>query len=402
MAFIVVGVGGGIAAYKVAEVVRGFVRAGHSVHVVPTPSSLTFVGAQTWSALSGHPVHTGVFETGVADHVELARHADLIVVAPTTVDLLARISAGMADDLLTTTIVASSCPVVLAPAMHSAMWTNPATQANVATLKARGLHIIDPAVGALASGDSGVGRLPDPHIIVDQALAFISRKQPLSGTRVLVSAGGTREPIDPVRFLGNRSSGRMGAAIAQAAQEFGAEVTLVSANVDKALIPASLTVVEASSAAEVETAVLERLTEVDVVIMAAAIADFRPISAAEHKIKKDQDPLHVPTITLERTRDILRAITDSPNRPAMVIGFAAETGTPDQVLAFGRQKAQRKGADWLVVNTVGTQIGFGDVDTRVFLLNQHGTQIGECAGTKQQVAHYLVGNLASHMDTIQS
>ncbi len=402
---VVVGVSAGIAAYKAAILVRALVRAGCDVRVVPTPRSLDFVGRATWEGLTGRPVHTGVTDVPGADHVELARIADLIVVAPATADLLARVRAGIADDLLTTTILASHCPVLLAPAMHSAMWTNPATSENVSVLRERGLSVLDPDTGALGSGDSGVGRLPDPERIAAEALALLRPEGPrdLEGARILVSAGGTHEPIDPVRFIGNLSSGRQGIAIARAAADRGARVVLVASNVESALLadlPEGIEVVLAPSGADVEDAVLSRLSDLDAVVMAAAIADFRPTSVAEGKIKKDPDSRDAPVLVLERTTDVLKAVCESPERPRLVVGFAAETGSPDEVLRLGAEKARRKGADLLAVNRVGGGRGFGDVENSVSLVDASGEVVAGFAGTKSEVAEALVAEMAARLGTI--
>lgn len=388
-ATVVVGVGGGVAAYKAAALVRDITRAGHLVRVIPTPAALEFVGAATWEALSGGPVFTGVFEAGGADHVEIARTADLIVIAPATADLIARMRVGMANDLLTTTVLAAHCPVVIAPAMHTAMWEHPATQDNCRVLAERGVHIIDPIEGALSSGDRGKGRMPEADEIALRALAYLpdmnTAVADLVGRRILITAGGTHEAIDPVRFIGNHSSGRQGIALARCAQARGAQVTLVSANIDTALLPDGITIVPVTSAADMEEAVTSRLAQADAVIMAAAVADYRPIAPAQMKLKKSEET-DVPQILLERTPDILAGITGSDHRPACVVGFAAETGTPEQVLAFGQEKARRKGADLLVVNPVGEGRGFGDVPNDVHFLSRDGEVIGTAAGSKDDVA----------------
>lgn len=401
-ASIVVGVGAGIAAYKAAILVRELIRSGARVDVVPTPRSLEFVGKATWEGLTGRPVHVGVFDHPGSDHVELARRADLVVVAPATADLMARVRAGIADDLLTTTILAASCPVLLAPAMHSAMWTNPATQDNVRELRARGFTVIEPEVGALGSGDSGIGRLPDPSDIAARAFECLGGgERRLAGRRILVSAGGTREPVDPVRFIGNRSSGRQGIEIARAAADEGADVVLVAANIEEALLAplaGRMRIIDAPTAADVEAAVLGGLADLDAVVMTAAVADFRPVSVETAKIKKDPDSSEAPTLVLERTVDVLKAVCDSDSRPALVVGFAAETGTREQVEAFGRDKACRKGADLLAVNRVGEGLGFGDVDNEVLLLDSAGRRLGGESGSKAEVARFLVGMIAKRLD----
>lgn len=395
-ASIVVGVGAGIAAYKASEVVRALTGRGHDVWVVPTPASLHFVGEATWRELSGHSVRTSPFEEG-PDHVALARAASAVVVVAATADLLARLRAGVADDLLTATILAFSGPVLLVPAMHTAMWRNPATRENVAVLRRRGVEVMEPATGALSSGDRGEGRLPDPDAIVARCEATLpSAGGGLAGLRVVVSAGGTREPLDPVRFLGNRSSGRQGCALAREAVRRGARVTLLSANVAHELIPAGVTCVSTPTAAELGRAVDARLSATDVLIMAAAVADFRPRAVAAQKIAKDPDrPEAAPTIELERTRDIVASVARGPARPPVLVGFGAETGDAERVLERGRRKAVRKGADLLALNAVGEGRGFGDVRNDVRLLDARGHEIARVRGTKRQVASGILDEVAS-------
>lgn len=411
---VLVGVGAGIAAYKAAILVRELMRSGCQVRVIPTPRSLDFVGAATWEGLTAQRVITGLTEEAGRDHIELARNADLIVVAPATADLLARIRAGIADDLLTTTILAARCPIVLSPAMHSQMWENPATAENVAVLRSRGMTIIDPDTGALNSGDSGVGRLPAPERIARRALDLLldsghddhapAEAQRLEGVRVLVTAGGTREPIDPVRFIGNHSSGWQGIHIARAAHALGAKVVLVASNIESALLgelPSQIDVVSASRGAEVEAEVMSRLPDVDVLVMAAAIGDFRPVNVAEEKIKKDPNTSDAPIIELERTRDILASVATSPKRPAVLVGFAAETGTDEIVLERGREKAVRKGADLLVVNRVGDGHGFGNVDNSVVFLDPLGSVLDRYRGSKAEVGRALVSWIADRLVTVR-
>lgn len=392
----VVGVGAGIAAYKAVLLVRELQRAGHEVVVVPTPASLAFVGTATWEGLTSRAVHTGVFEAGGADHVEIARTADLLVVAPATADLLARVRAGIADDLLTTTVLAATCPILLVPAMHTAMWDNPATRDNVRVLRDRGLNVLDPDSGALGSGDTGTGRLPDPTRIARTALELLTpRTRDLEHLRVLVSAGGTHEPLDPVRYLGNASSGRQGCAIARAAHARGADVTLVASNVAASLLPPGVEVVLAPRAVDVEREVLSRLPDTDVLVMAAAVADFRPAAVSEEKIKKDPGSDGAPVLVLERTPDVLAQATHSPDRPAVVIGFGAETGTPEEILARGREKAARKGADLLALNAVGGGRGFGDVSNTLHLLRPDGTETAVLTGTKDELADGLLDHVVA-------
>lgn len=408
MATVVVGVTGGVAAFKAVSVVRELMRAGHDVRVAATAASLNFVGPSTWAGLTGAPAVVDVFGAG-AEHVELARVADLVLVVPATADALARIRAGMADDMVALTVLASTAPVVIAPAMHSAMWTNPATASNVAELRRRGYTVIDPEEGALGSGDTGVGRLPEPAAIVSRALAVLAGTGrcggPLAGARVLVTAGGTHEPIDPVRYLGNSSSGRQGVAIARAAAASGARVTLVAANIDDSLVRgagAGTEVVPVSTAAQMRDAVTARLEGADALVMAAAVADFRPKRALASKIKKDPDGDGAPVIELVRNPDILAEAARSPHRPRVVVGFAAETGTDEEVAAFGRAKARRKGADLMAVNRVGEGEGFGDVPNRIDVLDAGGRGVGTASGTKDDVAEYLVGLIASRLATLSA
>ena len=416
MATVVLGVGAGIAAYKAALVLRDLQRAGHDVIVVPTPSSLAFVGKETWEGLTGRPVHTGVFEAGGADHVELARKADIVAVVPATADLMARIRAGMADDLLTTTILAATCPVVVFPAMHSGMWQNPATQDNVATLRERGVIVLDPDSGALGSGDSGIGRLPDPDLIsafIDSVVtnpdapepgapALVNNENDLTGRTVIITAGGTHEPIDPVRFLGNSSSGRQGVELAREAADRGATVFLVASNVDAALLPddPAIAITPAPTADEVSRKVQALLPGADALIMAAAIADFRPAHAVDDKIKKDPDSDDAPTIELVRNPDILATVAKSADRPAVLVGFGAETGPLEQVLARGRDKALRKGADLLAVNRVGEGLGFGDVDNELHVLDNAGDEVAVLTGSKRELSHGLLDLVAARLGTM--
>ena len=382
---ILLGVCGGIAAYKSAGLLRLFTEAGHDVRVVPTRSSLEFVGRATWEALSGHPVTTGVFDNVTAvEHVRLGQSADLVVVAPATADLLARAAAGRADDLLTASLLIARCPILIVPAMHTEMWQHPATRANVATLRGRGVHVMEPDVGRLTGADSGPGRLPEPTAIAASALALVV-PQDLTGRTVVVSAGGTREPVDPVRFLGNRSSGRQGVALAAAARRRGADVVLVAANLAVAA-PYGVTVVPVESAAELRTAVRAAAAGADVVVMAAAVADFRPSAPSVHKIKKsDSGPA---PIELTQNPDVLAELAGERLRPGQVlVGFAAETGdATGDVLHHGRAKALRKGADLLVVNEVGPDRGFGVGHNEVTLLDVRGETVATAAGTKDEVA----------------
>ena len=401
---IVLGVSGGIAAYKAAEVLRGFTEAGHRVRVVPTAASLNFVGAATWEALSGQPVQSEVFDhVDEVAHVRIGQSADLVVVVPATADLLARAAGGHADDLLTTTLLTAHCPVLLAPAMHTEMWEHPATAANVRTLRERGVHVLEPAVGRLTGVDTGKGRLPDPSDIVAAAMALLDPdaatpphqsehrpEQDLAGRRVVVSAGGTREYLDPVRFLGNRSSGRQGWALAESALARGAEVTLVAANVTLDP-PAGVDTVHVVSTEDLRVAMVQAAEAADIVVMAAAPADFRPAELVESKIKKTPDGV-APTISLVENPDILAelvATRDGSSAPVLV-GFAAETGDETAtVLEHARAKLERKGCDLLVVNDVGGGRVFGREDTEAVILSADGTSTEVAFGPKIALAHAI-------------
>lgn len=387
---IVLGVAGGIAAYKAVLLLRLLREDGHAVRVVPTRAALEFVGRATWEALSGEPVTVDVFEdVDQVAHVAVGQTADLVVVAPATADLLARAAAGQADDLLTATLLVARCPVLMAPAMHTEMWEHPATVANVATLRARGVHVLDPAVGRLTGRDTGPGRLPEPEDVAAAALGLLRlpARTDLAGRRVVVSAGGTREPLDPVRFLGNRSTGRQGVALARTAAARGAAVTLVAANVAPDVLTGTdgVRVVPVETGEELRTAVRTAAQAADVVVMAAAVADYRPTTVAGAKLKKSGGP---PTITLVETTDVLRELVTDPPRPGLVVvGFAAETGDGQAtVLEHGRAKARRKGADLLVLNAVGDGRGFGTTTNDVTVLDAQGDVVTTASGTKAEVS----------------
>jgi phosphopantothenoylcysteine decarboxylase / phosphopantothenate---cysteine ligase len=392
---IVLGVAGGIAAYKAALVLRLLTEAGHDVRVVPTRAALEFVGRATWEALSGHPVTAEVFEdVPEVQHVRLGREAELVLVVPVTADLLARAASGRADDLLAATLLTATCPVLMAPAMHTEMWQHPATRANVATLRERGVHVLDPDSGRLTGADSGPGRLPEPEAVVEAALALVHpdgtpRTRDLVGRTVVVSAGGTREALDPVRFLGNRSSGRQGVALARTALARGAQVTLVAANLTVPP-PAGVRVVPVESTAELRAAVRAAAAQADVVVMAAAVADFRPATDADHKIKKTADG-SVPPLALVQNPDVLAELArDRLRAGQVVVGFAAETGDGDgDVLHHGRAKALRKGADLLAVNAVGGGRGFGTADNALTVLDAAGEVVLTAEGSKAEVADRL-------------
>ncbi|QUI30734.1 bifunctional phosphopantothenoylcysteine decarboxylase/phosphopantothenate--cysteine ligase CoaBC [Streptomyces alfalfae] len=383
---VVLGVSGGIAAYKACELLRRLTESGHDVRVVPTASALHFVGAATWSALSGNPVSTEVWsDVHEVPHVRIGQGADLVVVAPATADMLAKAAHGLADDLLTNTLLTARCPVVFAPAMHTEMWEHPATQENVATLRRRGALVVEPAVGRLTGVDTGKGRFPDPvelFEVVRRVLARGDLAQDLAGRHVVVSAGGTREPLDPVRFLGNRSSGKQGYALARCAAARGARVTLVAANA--ALPdPAGVDVVPVGTAVQLREAVLKAAADADAVVMAAAVADFRPETYAAGKIKKKDGEEPAP-IALVRNPDILAEIAGERPRPGQVIvGFAAET---DAVLANGRAKLARKGCDLLVVNEVGERKTFGAEENEAVVLGADGSETPVPHGPKEALA----------------
>ncbi|MER7587392.1 bifunctional phosphopantothenoylcysteine decarboxylase/phosphopantothenate--cysteine ligase CoaBC [Micromonospora sp. NPDC127501] len=372
-ASIVLGVGGGIAAYKACELLRLFTESGHRVRVVPTASALRFVGAPTWAALSGQPVADDVWtDVHEVPHVRLGKQADLVVVAPTTTDLLAKAAHGLADDLLTNTLLTARCPVLLAPAMHTEMWEHPATVANVATLRSRGVRVIEPAVGRLTGADTGKGRLPDPAEIFAVAGRLLARGDSapadLAGRRVVVTAGGTREPLDPVRFLGNRSSGKQGYAFARAAVARGARVTLISANVGLA-DPAGVDLIRVGTTAELREATVKAAVEADAVVMAAAPADFRPATYATGKIKKSDDGV-APTIELVTNPDIAAELGQRKRPGQVLVVFAAETGDAE---ANGRAKLARKRADLIVVNEVGPDLVFGADTNTVTVIGADGS-----------------------------
>jgi phosphopantothenoylcysteine decarboxylase/phosphopantothenate--cysteine ligase len=389
---VVVGITGGIAAYKAVGVVRALVLAGHDVHVVATENALRFVGRPTLEAISRNLVHTDLYE-GVAEvrHVSIGQAADLIVVAPATANTIAKIAAGQADDLLGNTILASTAPLVVAPAMHTEMWRNPATVANVQTLRERGIHLVGPVSGQLTGTDSGPGRMAEPDDIVAAALAAVGPHD-LAGRCILVTAGGTREPLDPVRFIGNRSSGRQGVAIARAAAARGADVVLVVANIDDGVLdaePSGLAVRHVSTTAELREAALEEAQTADVVVMAAAVADYRPETVATGKIKKETQG-DVLDLRLVRNPDILKELTAARRPGQTIVGFAAETADGDELLELGRAKAARKGVDYLVVNRVGWTEGFGTERNAVVVVTGGGDRVTEASGTKAEVAHRIL------------
>ncbi|OBG77247.1 bifunctional phosphopantothenoylcysteine decarboxylase/phosphopantothenate--cysteine ligase CoaBC [Mycobacterium sp. E3305] len=406
---IVVGVSGGIAAYKACTVVRQLSEAGHLVRVVPTESALRFVGAATFEALSGQPVHTGIFENvPEVPHVQLGQQADLVVVAPATADLLARAVHGRADDLLTATLLTARCPVLFAPAMHTEMWLHPATVDNVAALRRRGAVVLEPAFGRLTGSDSGSGRLPEAEEITTLAQLLLERHDALpydlAGCKLLVTAGGTREPIDPVRFIGNRSSGKQGYAVARVAAQRGAEVTLIAGHTAGLIDPAGVEVVHVSSAEQLGDAVAKHAPAADVLVMAAAVADFRPAQVSAAKIKKgSNDREQPPTIELVRNDDVLagavraRAGGELPNMRA-IVGFAAETGDANgDVLFHARAKLRRKGCDLLVVNAVGDGRAFEVDSNDGWLLASDGTESALQHGSKTLMASRIVDAIATFL-----
>lgn len=413
--FVVVGVSGGIAAYKTVQIVRALVTNGHEVHVVPTDDALRFVGTATWEAVSRHPVTTSVHDD-VAEvrHVALGTRADLVIVAPATANTLARMAAGIADHLLGVTLLATTAPVLVAPAMHTAMWEHPATQHNMTTLRARGVHVVGPADGALTGGDSGSGRMSEPEDIVAAALALVpsadaqdagatggGARRDLAGLTVAVSTGGTREPIDPVRFLGNRSSGRQGAEVALAAAARGARVRLVAAHVDEGVLSEasrhpSIEIARAGTADELGTAMRAASAAADVVVMVAAVADYRVAEVSHEKLRKE-DGDGTATLALVQNDDILAGLVAARAPGQRIVGFAAETAaSEDELRQRGERKRERKGVDLLAVNRVDWDRGFETAENAVTILSAEGV-VAEAAGTKRQVADALWDAVLSRM-----
>ncbi|GGH45429.1 bifunctional phosphopantothenoylcysteine decarboxylase/phosphopantothenate--cysteine ligase CoaBC [Microbacterium album] len=391
---IVVGVTGGIAAYKTVHLVRLLVKDGHEVHVVPTEDALRFVGAPTWEAISRHPVTTSVHDdVAQVRHVALGQAADLVVVAPATANTLAKMAAGLAGDLLGTTLLATRAPVLVAPAMHMEMWLHPATQANVTTLAERGVRIIGPDSGQLTGADSGPGRMSEPEAIHAEIARLLAAGRDLAGLRIAVSAGGTREPIDPVRFIGNRSSGRQGIAVALAAAERGADVTLVAAHIDGAVLAdvrgrARIRLEHAGTASELGERMTALAQESDVVIMTAAVADYRVARVSDHKLTKDDG---APRIELVENADILAGLAAGRRSGQTIVGFAAEMPTDDEsVIERGIRKRRRKGADLLAVNEVGWQAGFERADNTVSIIGPDDAVVATVSGSKREVADALL------------
>ena len=477
---IIVGIGGGIAAYKAAMLLRLFAKNGDEVIAMPTPNATKFVGVPTLEALSGNPVSTDVFDrVPEVNHVRQAEQADAVVIAPATADLLARLAAGRADDLLSSTVLTTHAPVILAPAMHTQMWEHPATQANVQTLRSWGYHVIEPAIGRLTGPDSGPGRMPEPEDIFAVALDVIERfpkgqvhpvytpgyapteplytgteqermaaaraatltsallgqgdfgkvepgqgepsqttgaseplRAPLAGRLVVITAGGTREALDPVRFLGNRSTGKQGVALAEAARDLGATVHLIGANLEVPA-PEGVQVTRVVSALELREATLEASAAADVLIMSAAVADFRPAEFAEFKIKKSADSEDAPVIQLVRNPDILREVVvrrqqayeagESTLGPKLIVGFAAETGSAEKTpLELGREKLQRKGTDFLAVNTVGVNRGFGTDDNTITLLSTLNDEAPVFSGSKKELSVCLLEHVAAFLPELSA
>ena len=465
---IVVGVSGSISAYKVTFIIRQLRAAGHEVKVVASAAALKFIGESSLAALSGAPVASQLFsDAGAVEHVAIAEWAQLLLIAPASADLIAKLAVGRADDMLTTAALTTTAPIIISPAMHTQMWQHPATVANVETLRSRGVKVIEPASGRLTGKDSGPGRLPEPEQIVAQALEFLQqserpqaasneamadvdtvqnrgegqlnrgqlsqnqsgqdqlapdghqlgpdgpsqdhlspdRPKDLAGKHFVISAGGTREAIDPVRFLGNRSSGRQGIALARAAVERGAHVTLVAANIEAALLaqlPEQVEIVKVVSALQLRDAVHEAGRSAQVIIMCAAVADFRPKTYAGFKLKKSTDSGETDksyTLELVENPDILAGLASQRlNEGQVIVGFAAETGDEHtSALEYGRRKALKKGADLLAVNTVGATSGFGDVANEIHVLDSHGQQVGHSAGSKLQVARDLLELIAQRL-----
>ncbi|MGH8963053.1 MAG: bifunctional phosphopantothenoylcysteine decarboxylase/phosphopantothenate--cysteine ligase CoaBC [Jatrophihabitantaceae bacterium] len=399
---ILLGVAGGIAAYKAADLLRRLTESGHDVTVVPTVSALRFVGAATWAALSHRPVAADVWtDAAEVPHVQVGRQADLVVVAPATADLLAKAAHGLADDLLTNTLLTARCPVLFAPAMHTEMWEHPATVDNVATLRRRGTVVMEPASGRLTGSDTGKGRLPEPAEIAQLAELLLHRPdalpRDLTGRHVVVSAGGTREALDPVRYLGNASSGKQGYAVATVATARGAHVTLVSANVELP-DPAGVDVVRVTSAVDLREAVHKAAETADAVVMAAAVADFRPAAAASHKIKKSSTAPE--PIGLEENPDVLLELVAARRPGRILVGFAAETGDETaSVLDHGRAKLARKGCDLLVVNAVGQGLAFGRSDNAAVILGADGSELEVPLGPKVVLGAAVCDALAARIVT---
>ena len=392
-----VGVTGGIAAYKSAPLIRLFSEAGHNVQVVATNNAFKFIGKTTLEALSGNPisiVDPDLFtDVDQVKHIALAKSADLIVIAPATASFIAKMTSGIADDLLTTTVLAATCPVVVAPAMHTEMWENKATTANIETLTLRGITIVWPAVGRLTGEDSGAGRLAEPEDIFETALAALGGA--LSGKRVLVTAGGTREPIDAARFIGNFSSGKQGVAFARAARLLGADVELIAANIDDSLT-SGLKTINVGSASELSQALEAKFGSYDILVMAAAVADYKPIKSTATKLKRSElgEELNLslvanPDILAETVKKLRISATK-----AVVVGFAAEAS--DDLESLAKIKLAAKGCDYLIANDISNGKVFGKDDTELVLVSQSGSS--KFQGSKQSVAKDVLSLIASNME----
>ena len=394
MANVVVGVTGGIAAYKSAPLIRLFSEAGHTVQVVATENAFNFIGKATLEALSKNPVSIvdpDLFtDVDQVKHIAIAKNADLIVVAPATASFIAKVAAGIADDLLTTTVLAATSPVVIAPAMHTEMWQAASTTANIKTLESRNFSIVPPGVGRLTGDDNGVGRLAEPEEIFDAALASLAG--PLSGLKVCVSAGGTREPIDAVRFVGNYSSGKQGIAFARAAKHLGAEVRLIAANIDEENL-SGFEYIQVKTASELQSALMEQLETIDILVMSAAVADFSIQNPKLDKIKRSEVGESL-SLTLSANPDILKEFVRAKNlnsKKVLTVGFAAEAG--GNLEQLGKEKLQAKGCDFIVANDISNGSVFGSSETEVLLISQEGTR--SYKGSKLSVANAVLGEVAS-------
>ena len=385
---VILGVGAGIAAYKSCDLLRRLIDDGHSTTVIPTSSSVNFVGRTTWEALSGKPAPSELWDSngGVA-HVDAAKRAELIVVAPATADLIARIATGRADDLLTSTILATTAPILIVPAMHPEMYLNPATQSNISLLRERGLSVMEPAIGKLTSGDEGIGRFPETSIILKEINQLISSRQKLRNKRIVVTAGGTIEAIDPVRYIGNRSSGRQGLEIAYRARSEGACVTVIAANTEEFNLP-GVKRINVGSAREMQNAMKSELDTADALIMSAAVVDAKPAARSEEKISKE----NLVEITLERNPDLLAEAAQQKRPNQLFVGFAAET--EGNLLERGLRKLHSKGVDYLYVTDVSGGRVFGEETTTGILLSKRGVSWNFLEAPKVEVASYIVDRLA--------
>lgn len=396
MANVVVGVTGGIAAYKSAAVIRLFSESGHSVQVVATQNAFKFIGKTTLEALSGNPVSIvdpDLFtDVDQVKHISISKSADLVVVAPATASFIAKLASGIADDLLTTTVLAATCPVVIAPAMHTEMWENQATQANISLLRARGINIVWPEIGRLTGEDSGVGRLAEPQLIFESAVSCLGGA--LTGKKVLVTAGGTREPIDAARFIGNYSSGKQGVAFARAAKLLGAQVELIAANIDDSMT-IGLNCLNVQTASQLGEALLAKQGTFDILVMAAAVSDYRPVESTVGKMKRSElgDKID---LQLVANPDLLALTVRSMGknrRETIIVGFAAEAS--DELESIGRKKLELKGCDYVVANNISNGMVFGENDTDALLISS--VEALKISGSKQHVAATVLSRIASNM-----